>query len=383
MKKYFSFLLIVVALVVAPTLAAAKTATVAATKAWKPVAPKGYSPIDWAKAPGIASYYEAPSDNGAIDFLTRIYLPQNAIGFILSVDPTANQAAPAANINASVPVAPTATAPGATINVDTSTAPVVPNPTDMSVYPNLSFSRLVAEAAKAIDPSFKFIWDAAFFNMRPVSSDLSMAVKFTGGGATAVSSGSRSDADMSLPRRMLLIDNKTGKASIQDFDAAVFADPKSGDQAIEGFTPAVVKTDGPTGAASRLFVGVSNDGKELTVYCSQSATVKEASDALAAAGASIDHQLEADGGASAACGYNLPGQFFVEPTRTLPLMMGAKTIVKRGVVAGASLNVRSGPGTKYPIVAKLAKNDPVIAYGELSGWYRIGDGQWAIKTLIK
>jgi Bacterial SH3 domain. len=119
------------------------------------------------------------------------------------------------------------------------------------------------------------------------------------------------------------------------------------------------------------------------VYCSQSATVKEASDALIAAGVASEKILEADGGASATCGYNLPGQFFVEPTRTLPLLMGAKNIIMRGKITSTTANVRSGPGTKYPIVAKLAKNDAITALGELSGWYRIGDGRWVIKTLIK
>jgi len=364
MKKIYFGLLIIFFLFAAPTFAAAP-------KAWKPTTPNDYTPITWAKATGIASFFKAPQDGGAIDFLTRIYLPQNQIKFILSAPAsTGSGAANAASAaNPAETIAPTPDVPASN--------------GDIGTFPNLSFTRLGAEAAKTIDPTVKFIWDVAFFNMRPVSSDLSMALKYTENGNTTVSSGSRSSADMALPRRMLIVNNQTGKATIKDFDAAAFIDDKNGDQAIEGFSPVVVKTDGPTAAASRLFLGVSNDGKELTVYCSQLASVKEASDALTAAGVSPEHQLEADGGGSAACGYNLPGQFFVEPTRTLPLLMGATTIVARGTVNASSMNVRSGPGTKYPIVAKLPKGTAIQAFGESNGWYRIGDGKWAIKSLIK
>lgn len=111
--------------------------------------------------------------------------------------------------------------------------------------------------------------------------------------------------------------------------------------------------------------------------------MKEASNALAAAGASIDRQLEADGGGSASCGYNLPGQFFVEPTRSVPLLMGAKTIIARGTITTKDTNVRSGPGTKYSIIVKLPKGAAIQAFEEKNGWYRIGDGRWVIKTLIK
>jgi hypothetical protein len=360
MKKLLVLSLIIVSLFATPAFAAAKKTVVPAKPAWKAVAPAGYSPISWASAPGIASFFKPPADNGAIDYLTRINLRQNLVNFIVSPD-----AAPAVLS----PTAPEA-ATGATTG-------------DIAAYPDLSFKRLGAEASKAIDPAIKFIWDAPFFNMGAVMSDLSMAVKYTAQGKTTVSGGTRSASDMALPRRMLIVNNQTGKAIIEDFDQTVFTDPKSGDLALEGFSPAVVKTDGPTAAASRLFLGVSNDGQELAVYCSQSSTVKEASDALVAAGVSSEHVLEADGGASAACGYNLPGQFFVEPTRTLPLLMGAKNILKRAKITSTTANVRSGPGTKYPIVSKLLKDDAVTALGELNGWYRIGDGQWVIKTLIK
>ena len=357
MKKIFAITFVAISLFASPVFAAAKT-TVAPAKpaAWKAVAPAGYSPISWAGAPGIASFFKPPADSGAIDYLTRINLRQNLINFIVSPD--------------AEPATRPSTAPEASAG-------------DIASYPDLSFKRLGAEASKAIDPAIKFIWDAPFFNMGAVMSDLSMAVKYTVGGKTVVSAGTRSAVDMAQPRRMLLVNNQTGKAMIMDFDQTVFTDPKSGDLALEGFSPAVVKTDGPTAAASRLFLGVSADGQELAVYCSQSATVNEAGGALVAAGVAPDNILEADGGSSAACGYNLPGQFFVEPSRTLPLLMGAKNILKRGKITSSTANVRSGPGTKYPIVSKLSKDDAITALGELNGWYRIGDGRWVIKTLVK
>ena len=109
----------------------------------------------------------------------------------------------------------------------------------------------------------------------------------------------------------------------------------------------------------------------------------EASNALVAAGVPVSQQLQADGGGSAACGYNLPGQFFVEPTRMLPLLMGAVTIVARGTATTNGLNVRKGPATKYSIIRKLNKGAPIVALEEKNGWYRIGPGEWVIKTLIK
>jgi hypothetical protein len=367
MKKIYLGLLFIFAFSCTPALAAAPAKT-----AWKPLTPKGYSPIVWASAPGISSFFQAPADNGSIDFITRINLPQNQINFILSSSSPKNLETIAAPIGSS---SATSSQPAEISASDTNSA--------IDNYPNLSFKRLASETAKAIDPAIKFLWDAAFFNMKSPYSDLSMAVKYTNGATTTISSGSRSVPDMALKRRMLIINNKTGKAMIKDFDADAFTDKKNGDQAIEGFAPSVAKSDSSGGLAARLFVGVSANSQELIIYCSQGATVKEASNALIAAGAPVDQQLEADGGGSASCGYNLPGQFFVEPARSLPLLMGAKTILARGTVSGSSLNVRSGPGTKYPIVAKLLKGATVQAVEEKSGWYRIGDNEWVLKTLIK
>ncbi len=97
----------------------------------------------------------------------------------------------------------------------------------------------------------------------------------------------------------------------------------------------------------------------------------------------VENQLEADGGGSASCGYNLPGQYFVEPMRTLPLMMGAMTIIARGNPTADGLNVRSGPSAQNAIIRKINKTDQVRIFEEKTGWYRIGIGEWVSKSLIK
>lgn len=203
MKKIYFSLAIIFALAAAPAMAATKTAVPAPKAPWKAIAPKGYSPITWASAPGIASFYKAPVDNGAIDFVTRIYLPKNQINFIIST---------------STPINLSSTA--------TSSQTTSSSISDISAFPNLSFRRLGSETAKVIDPSIKFLWDAAFFNMKSPYSDLSMALKYTIGATTTISGGSRSVPDMGLARRMLIINNQTGKAIIKDFDSAAFIDKK-------------------------------------------------------------------------------------------------------------------------------------------------------------
>ena len=355
-----------------PALAAGKAAA-PAKAGWKPLLPDGYTAITWAKAPGIASFFKTPEDSGAIDFLTRIYLPQNQIDAIVSTNTPIEL-----NPKVTITVSDSDNVASSSVKVN---SPV--SSTDINDFPNLSFQRLGAEAAKGITPPVKFLWDAPFFNMRPQFSELSMAAKYLAGATTTITSGSRSIPDMAQARRMLIVNNQTGQAIIGDFDSAIFTDSKSGDLALEGFSPTVAKTDSAGGAASRLFLGVSNDGKELVVYCSQLATVEEASNALTLAGVSADHQLEADGGGSAACGYNLPGQFFVEPTRTLPMMMGAETILARGSVTAKTTNVRRGPAIKSPVVSKLSKGAAVRVYEEKNGWYRIGAGEWILKSQIK
>ena len=246
MKKLFLCLIVACALSAVPALAASKTAAPAAKPAWQPLPPDGYTSITWAKAPGIASFFKAPDDSGAIDFVTRIYLPQNQINFILStsapivLDPAVRVTVSDSEVSASSPT-PKANVKSA----------------DIGDYPNMSFPRFGAEATKALTPSVKFLWDAPFFNMKPQYSDLSMATKYLAKTTTVISRGSRSIPDMAQPRRMLIVDNKTGKAIIGDFDSAIFTDSKSGDLALEGFSPAVAKSDSAGGAASRLFLGVS------------------------------------------------------------------------------------------------------------------------------
>jgi rhodanese-related sulfurtransferase len=363
MKKIFLGLLLFSFFLATPALTFAKTAASATKTTYKAQTPDGYIPITWASASGIASFFKMPDNSGSIDYLTRIYLPQNQINFIIATSTPVNL-----NLASS--------------NYDSTSQAQNNTTSDISAYPNLSFERLGAETAKTIKPSIKFLWDAPFFNMKTISSDLSMAAKYSVGTSTTITSGSRSVPDMALSRRMLVINNETGKAVIKDFNSAFFIDNKNGDLAIEGFAPTVAKSDNASAAASRLFLGVSDDNKELIVYCSKLATVGEASNALTNAGIPPDHQLQADGGGSAACGYNMPGQFFVEPIRTLPLLMGAETIAARVIVKTDILNVRSGPSTKNSIVNKLKKGSTIRAYEEKNGWYKIGDGQWVLKTLI-
>lgn len=361
MKKIYLGLVVLVLLSVTP----ASAATTAKPVVYKPLTPAAYTPITWAKAPGINSYFQAPEGGGAIDFLTRIYLPQNQINFLTATATPINQTITV--IDSEIPVV-----------ADTSTVS-----TDIANYPSLAFKRLGAETAKNLTPNTKFLWDAPFFNMQPEFTDLSMALKYTNGTSTTITGGVRSLADLAHPRKMLVVNNQTGLATIKDFDSEYFLDSTNGDLAIEGFAPTVAKSDNTSGAASRLFIGISNDGKELMVYCSQLATVGEASAALELAGASVDSQIQVDGGGSAACGYNLPGQYFVEPTRTLPLLMGAETILLRGTITLKNTKVRNGATAKATVTSQLAKGVTVRVYEEKTGYYRIGDKQWVLKTAVK
>ena len=374
-------LLIVLFVLLGLSASSAKAAT------WKPVTPEGYTAITWAKAAGITSYFKAPPGSGALDFLTRIYLPMNEINFIFSTTtepldwgPANASFATAVNTTYSTPaIVATTTDPFATASSTASTTPVAAPVA--SQYHNFAFPRFVAERGKLVSADNKFVWNAPFFNITLPTSDLSMALKYTVNGKTVVSSGSRPDFDMNSSRRMLLINNRTGKASIQQFDADIFAGVASGDQALESFGPDVGKSDGV--GTARLFIGVMPDKQELVIYCSQSATVGEASRALSAAGVAVENQLQADGGGSSSCGYNLPGQYFVEPSRTLPVMMGASTLLGRGNPTTDGLNVRSGAGTTFKAVRKLNKTDVVKILEEKGTWYRIGTGEWVSKTLIK
>lgn len=362
-----------------------------ASAAWKPVTPEGYTPITWAKATGIASYFNAPSGNGNLDFITRIYLPQNQIQFIASAQPPLDWGPATANFNVVIPVThstptttaiPTTTDPtdpfaSTTITTDPVTSPGIEVP---SSYRNFAFPRFAAETGKGYGKGAKFVWNGPFFNITLPTSDLSMAIKTTNGNNTLISSGARPAFDMNNARRMLLINNRTGRANIQPFNAEIFVSSASGDQGLEAFAPDVAKGSNST---ARLFIGVMPSKQELVIYCSQSATIGEASRALVAAGVPVENQMEADGGGSASCGYNLPGQYFVEPSRTLPVMMGAFTLLGRGNPTTNGLNVRSGAGTTFAVVRKINKTDTVKILEEKGTWYRIGDGEWVSKTLIK
>jgi hypothetical protein len=379
MNKKLLFLSFIFTFLFTPILASAAS--------WKSVTPDGYTSITWAKAPGIASFFKAPSGSGSLDFLTRINLSQNQIQFIASSSTAPlDWGMPSSNFTTSVIVKEST--PSMT-GVATDTPLITPktvtnnNAVDNNGFHNFAFARFVAESGKSVNSDAKFIWNAPFFNINLPTSDLSLALKTTVGGNPFISSGSRPDFDMANARKMLLINNRTGKANIQDFDADIFVGTTSGDQGLEGFAPNVAKSDGGNGRTARLFIGVMPNKQEVVIYCSQYATVAEASNALGMAGVPVENQMEADGGGSASCGYNLPGQYFVEPNRTLPLMMGAMTIITRGTPTTDGLNVRTGPAAKYAVVRKLNKTESVRVFAEKNGWYRIGVGEWVLKSLIK
>ncbi len=318
---------------------------------WKAPTPEGYTQITWAKANGITTFMKAPEGSGHIDFLTFIYLPYNQIKLIASSTPKLDWGAGKA-----------------------------PFETDTSVH-NWSFAKTGAEKTKQATPTAQFVWNVPFFNYTIPMSDLSLGLKSTDATSTYITSGSRPENDVAQSRKMLLIDNKTNTAEISDFDEARFV--SYGDQAVEGFA-ATETWKGTDTDVARLFVGVRPGGKELVVYCSQGASPNEAIAALNAAGVPTENQLQADGGSSATCGYNMAGQYFVEPGRTLTHLMGAFPFIARGTVTTDNLNVRKGPGTTFAAVRKLKKGTVVTAVEEKNGWYRISETQeWITKQYFK
>ncbi len=342
MKKYL-LLFTVATLISLPFNAKAAT--------WKPTAPEGYTPITWAKATGITTFMKAPENSGHLDFLTYIYLPNNQIKLIASSTPKLDWGAGKA-----------------------------PFDTEPNVH-NWAFAKTIVEKTKAAVPRAQFFWNVPFFNVTIPTSDLSFSLKSTEATSTYITSGSRPEIDVADERKMLIIDNTKGTAEISDFDAATFID--KGDQAVEGLAPTVT-SKGTDGSTARLFLGVRPGGKELVVYCSQGATPNEAIAALTLAGVPLENQLQADGGGSATCAYNLPGQYFVEPNRSLPHLMGAFSFVARGTITTDKLNVRKGPGTANPVVRQLKKGTAVVALEEKNGWYRISDNQeWITAQYFK
>lgn len=352
MKKIFFTLVLVISFLLTSTPIYAATKTTAKTKSvvvppWKAAAPDGYSPITWVGNKGVTSFMRMPeSGNGYLDYLTFIYLPYNQIKFIASSSPREDWG-------------------------------VGQNPLDGEETHNWAFARAAAEVMKQNNPDAKFVWNAPYFNETIAVTDLSMALKATDASSTYVTSGSRPELDMQQDRRMLIIDNKIGEGKILPFDAETFI--KNGDQAVEGFSPTTTYK-GSSGATARLFIGIKPNNKELVVYCSKGAMPAEANNALTAAGVPTENQMQVDGGTSATCAYNLPGQYFVEPGRTLPHLMGAYQILYRATVTTDGLNVRSGPSTKKASIAKLPKGSAVIVYEEKTGFARIDSEQKWVST---
>jgi N-acetylmuramoyl-L-alanine amidase CwlA len=57
--------------------------------------------------------------------------------------------------------------------------------------------------------------------------------------------------------------------------------------------------------------------------------------------------------------------------------------VRQGKVVSEDLNVRSGIGTTFPVVAKIKKGDLVDIFEESNGWLRIGIKRWVSKNYIE
>lgn len=347
-KTAFTFLsLVVMAFQILPSaaqaaepVATAKSAT-ARTQVWKPQTPEGYMPITWVKARGIASYYKAPEGSAFGDYLTRIHLPYAEIKFISS--PTARTELGAGK-----------------------------EPLSGENIKNWGFTRMVVERMKQARPDAKFIWDFPFFNMNLAVTEISLALKASDDGGGYVSSGARPDMDMAKQRRILVVNNAAGIGKVMDFDTEPFR--TEDDIVVEGFSPDTT-VPGSATSTGRLFVGMRPGGTELVVYCSRGATVAEASAALVAAGVPVQNQVQGDGGGSTTCGYNLTGQYFVEPGRTLPHIMGAFSLRSRGTANADDLRVRSAPSTDGAILRTLKRGTKLPIYEERDGWVRISEKQ--------
>lgn len=349
MKKiFYLFIFLFLTLTFLPNQTQAATVKKTAPKIWSATTPEGFTPITWVKANGVASFFKAQKGNGYLDYLTIIYLPYNEIKLIASSTPQTVWGEPK-------------------------------SPFLSTEVNNWAFAKMATEAAKTKNPDAQFVWNMPFFNVNGTTTDLSLALKSRENNNGYITSGSRPENDILQNRRMLIIDNKSYTAQIQNFNKELFL--TNGDQAVEGFDPAVVVKGDST---ARLFVGVKPNGKELVIYCSRGAYLEDAVNALVSAGVPIENQMQADGGLSATCAYNLPGQYLVEPGRTLPHLMGAYSFLFKGTINNNGINVREGPGTKFKSIAKLAKGTPVVAWEEKNGWVRIDhSSQWIMKNLIK
>ncbi|MBP9732295.1 MAG: SH3 domain-containing protein [Candidatus Magasanikbacteria bacterium] len=321
------------------------------TENWNPVTPSNYLPITWVSGTGIKSFIKVPENFGYLDYLTIIHLPTAEVKLITSDSPRVLKG------------------PATT-----------PFPEDSAE--NWAFAKSIVETFKASNPQVKFLWNAPFFNITTPVTELSLGLKSTDKEGNYITSGSRPTNDMEQSRRMLIIDNTQGIAKITDFDENIFI--KEGDQAVEGFHPLgspSVKSE----QTARVYLGVRSEGKELLVFCSKSASNEWASNALVNAGVPVENQLQADGGGSATCAYNLPGQYFVEPGRTLPHVMGVIPKLPKGVTTIDKLNVRSGPGTTNKAVKNLPLGTTVTIYEEKGGWYRISEtgSEWVSASYVK
>jgi len=318
---------------------------------WSAVAPEGFKSLDWAKARGVSTFYKAQDANGYLDYLTIIYLPYSEVKLIASSTPELSWGEPQSPFDS----------------------------LGKSVISNWVFSKMVTEQVKIDNPDAKFFWNMPYFNVNGKETDLSLSLKSTSGPTPYITSGSRPEIDTKEKRKMLIVNNAIASAQITDFDANTFVE--SGDQAVEGFAPEVT-AKGTSNTIARLFVGVRNAGKELVIYCSRGATIEDASNALMAAGVPMDNQIQVDGGASATCAYNMPGQYFVEPGRMLPHLMGAFTKLQTGTVLSDRVNVRRGPGLNYPVATQFNKGKIVI-YEVKGDWVRVTEsGQWVYKPLV-
>jgi uncharacterized protein YgiM (DUF1202 family) len=57
--------------------------------------------------------------------------------------------------------------------------------------------------------------------------------------------------------------------------------------------------------------------------------------------------------------------------------------VRRATVTVAVLNVRSGPGIKFPKTFGIMKNEEIFVYEQIQGWCKIGmDERWVSKQYL-
>ncbi len=311
--------------------------------------PEQYVPLTWVKESGIQSYMKVPENAGTIDYVTIIDLSLNEVVLMSSSSPRIYEGP--------------AVAPFESLEAQ-----------------NWLFPRSHAEVLKQGNREAKFIWNAPFFNINMPNTVLSLGLKSVDEQGSYISTGGRPGNDMLEKRKMLIINNKSKIAKILDFDEKIFV--AEGDQAVEGFD----STGSPSNKAelaARVFAGVRNSGKELVIYCSRNASKDEARVALSAFDVLESEQIQLDGGGSATCGYHLPGQYFVEPGRSLPHLMGARARKPLGIVTLSEINVRSGAGTNFSITRKMKRNEQVTIFEEKNGWYRISSNEWVSAQFIQ